>query len=330
MLRLIAAMAALAVLTACSGVERPGSPPQIRLAVGGRVQFIYLPATLAVELGYTHDEGLNVILQDFEGGSKSLESLLGGSSDVVCGFYDHTIQMAAQGRAIRSFLVMLRYPGLVAVATSPSVTRIEDLKGRTVGISSAGSSTQMFLNYLLTRHGLRPEEVSTANIGMSATAVAAATRHQVDLAIMTDPAVGVVLRQVPESHILADTRTAEGVAGVFGTASYPSAVLYSTSDWIQAHPSEAAALVRAFKRTLEWIRGRSATEIWNRLPPEFRGDEEADLAGLRALQAMLSPDGAMAEEGAQAVLRVLATSLDTVRSASIDLSQTYTNEFVTQ
>ena len=45
---------------------------------------------------------------------------------------------------------MLRYPGLVAVA-APGITRIEDLKGKTVGVSAPGSSTQMFLNYLLAR-----------------------------------------------------------------------------------------------------------------------------------------------------------------------------------
>ncbi len=328
MRRLIPVLAALILLCACKGVERPKGPPEIRLAVGGRTQFIYLPATLAVELGYTLDEGLNVTLQDFEGGSKSLESLLGGSSDVVCGFYDHAIQMAAQGRPIESFFTMLQYPGLVAVATSPAVARIEDLKGRTVGVSSAGSSTQMFLNYLLTRHGLRPTDVSTANIGMSSSAIAAATRQQVDLAIMTDPAVGVVLRNVRGAHILADTRSAAGVADVFGVSSYPSAVLYSTPDWIQAHPDQAQALVRAFRRTTEWIRGRRPEDIWQRLPAQFRGDEESDLAGLRALQAMLSPDGAMSPDGAQAVLKVLSLSIESVRSASIDLSQTYTNQFL--
>jgi NitT/TauT family transport system substrate-binding protein len=300
------------------------------MAVGGRAQFIYLPATLAVELGFAHDEGLNVTLQDFEGGSKSLESLLGGSSDVVCGFYDHTIQMAAQGRALTAFLVMLQYPGLVAVAVAPEVARIEDLKGRTAGVSSAGSSTHMFLNYLLTTHGLAPGDVTTANIGMAATAVAAVTRGQVALAIMTDPALGAILRQVPAARILADTRTSAGVAEAFGTPTYPSAVLYTKSEWLERNPDRAAALARALRRAVAWIRERSAEEVWQRLPPEFRTEREADLAGLRALQGMLSPDGRMQPEAAQAVRRVLAASLESVRSADIDLSKTYTNRFVEQ
>ena len=71
----------------------------------------------------------------------------------MAGFYDHTIQMAAQGRDVRAFLSVLRYPGLVAVSASPRISKIEDLKGRIVGVSAAGSSTNMFLNYLLAVHG---------------------------------------------------------------------------------------------------------------------------------------------------------------------------------
>ena len=90
---------------------------------------IYLPTTLAQELGYYRDEGIDVELQDFAGGAKALQSLVGGSADVVSGFYDHTIQMAAEGREFVAFVTMLRFPGMV-LATSPlraaTVTRVED------------------------------------------------------------------------------------------------------------------------------------------------------------------------------------------------------------
>src|SRR4030095_11899079 len=99
---------------------------------------IYLPTTLARELGFYRDEGVDVELQDHAGGSKALQALVGGSADVVSGFYDHTIQMAAEGREFGSFVTMLRFPGMV-LATSPqsaaTVTRIDGLKGRVVGVT---------------------------------------------------------------------------------------------------------------------------------------------------------------------------------------------------
>jgi NitT/TauT family transport system substrate-binding protein len=90
----------------------------VRIAIGGQTQMIYLPTTLAQELGYYRDEGIDVELQDFAGGAKALQALVGGSADVVSGFYDHTIQMAAEGREFVAFVTMLRFPGMV-LATSP-------------------------------------------------------------------------------------------------------------------------------------------------------------------------------------------------------------------
>ena len=228
------------LLTGCGTRRAAPGPVPIRMAVGGRAQLIYLSATLGHELGYYYDEGLAVTLQDFPGGAKSLEALLGGSTDVVCGFYDHTIQMAAQGRELRAFVEMLRYPGLVAVAAAPGIASIGDLKGKIVGVSAPGSSTHMFLNYLLATHGLKPDDVSTASIGMSATAVAAVTRGKVDAAIMTDPALEIVQKHGATVRILADTRTAEGVRQVFGVDTYPSVVLYSTAQWSAGHRGAAS------------------------------------------------------------------------------------------
>jgi len=320
----------LAFATAGCGVQKRGSAHiAIRLAIGGQVQLIYLPATLARDLGYYTDEGLDVTLQDFPGGAKSLESLLGGSSDVVCGFYEHTVQMAAQGRDLRAFVDILRYPGLVAVASAKGINRVEDLKGKNIGISAPGSATQLFLNYLLTKHGLKPADSSTASIGMSATAVGAVTHGTVDAAIMTDPAFHMVLKQMPSIRVLADTRTGSGVREVFGVETYPSAVLYSTGSWIDAHPDATARLTRAMIRTITWMRTHSPEAVRAQMPQEFRTDDEAtDLQAIKATQEMLSLDGRLTPESVEAVKAVLSVSLDDVRRGSIDLSKTYTNQFV--
>jgi NitT/TauT family transport system substrate-binding protein len=313
----------LLLLTGCGG----GKIAEIKVAIGGQAQLIYLPVTLAQELGYYKDAGLNVTLLDFPGGAKALEALMGGSADVVCGFYDHTIQMAAQGKDLRAFVAMLRYPGLVLV--SPSISGIEDLKGKTVGVSAPGSSTHMFLNYLLVKHGMKPEDVSNASIGMSATAVGAVTHNKVDAAVMTDPALAIVRKQMPGLHILADTRTAEGVQSVFGVESYPSAVLYSKTDWVERNRDTARQLAGVITKTLSWMRSHSPEEIRGKMPASFRTEDPAtDVEVLRTAQAMLSLDGKFTPEAIEAVHRVLSTSLPAVRDAKIDLAKTYTNELV--
>src|ERR1051326_841855 len=117
----------------CSG----RSSDRIRIAIGGQAQLIYLPTTLARELGFYRDEGLDVELQDFAGGAKALQAAVGGSAEIVSGFYDHTIQMAADGKAFVSFVTMTRYPGLALVTSTKAddVKTIEDLKGRVAGVT---------------------------------------------------------------------------------------------------------------------------------------------------------------------------------------------------
>jgi NitT/TauT family transport system substrate-binding protein len=139
------------------------------------------------------------------------------------------------------------------------------------------------------------------------------------------------MRELPRARILADTRTAAGVQEFFGASVYPSAVLYSTPEWLNTHHVEAAHLVRAFERAVQWMRLRNPQEIASRMPAEFRSpSEDADIEALRGIQAMLSLDGRMPQRGAEAVRNVLDVSLEGVRTANFDVTQTYTNEFLDQ
>lgn len=293
---------------------------------------VYLPTTLAQQLDYYRQEGLNVTLQDFPGGAKALEALLGGSSDVVSGFYDHTIQMAAESRELKAFVTMLRYPGFVVAvspATSKKIFRIADLKGAVVGVTAPGSSSHFMINYLLFRQGLRPEDISAIGIGATATAVAAVERGKVDAAVMFDPAVSQLLKRNPNVLLLADTRTTYGVQEVFGTEIYPASVLYSTADWIKHNADTAGRLAKAIRRTLQWIQEHSPEQIAEKMPEAHRGADRAIyLEALAKAIPMYSPDGIMTLQGAEAVKKVLSLSIEKIRDANVDVSKTYTNEFL--
>jgi NitT/TauT family transport system substrate-binding protein len=320
------------MVSACGTRATPDGLRRVRLAIGGQNQMVYLPTTLAQELGFYREEGLDVELQDFAGGAKSLQALVGGSAEVVSGFYDHTIQMAAEGRELTAFVTMLRFPGLVLV-TSPqsagAVTSIAALKGRVAGVTTAGSSSQMLLTYMLQRHGVAPDAVSITAIGSAATAVAALEHGKVDAGMLADPAFTLIVRRNPGVHVLADLRTAAGVKEAFDTDTYPASVLYAQADWIRANRDTAARLARAITRTLAWMHAHTAPEIAAKTPKPFRGDDDAlYVEALQASMPMFSTDGAMAPEGAEAVRALLAASIDKVRTHPIVLSHTFTNEFI--
>ncbi len=323
----------LAVVSAgCSRPPAIQGGPKVVIAVGGQAQFVYLPVTLAAQLGYFRDEGLDVELQDFPGGSKALESLLGGSADVVSGFFDHTVQMAADGRHLRSFVAMLRYPGLALVASPAAQKKIvspRDLDGLNVGVSAPGSSTHMLLNHLLVKNGLQPASVSVIGIGMAAGAVAAMETGKVDAAIMAEPALSQLRARRGELRVLAHTQSLAGVREVYGVSSYPAAVLYANADWIEKNQLLVARLAKAIRRTLAWIQAHSAADIAARMPETMRGGDSALYTqAIANSKDMFSPDGILDEEGAQAVVRVLSETLERVRAAKVDVKQCYTNQFV--
>src|SRR5258708_30261393 len=87
--------------------------PDLVLGVGGKSSLYYLPLTLAERLGYFKEQGLNVTITDFGGGSKSLQSLIGGSADVVTGAYEHTIRMQSQGHDITAVIALRRFPRML-------------------------------------------------------------------------------------------------------------------------------------------------------------------------------------------------------------------------
>ena len=328
---IVCASALMLAGAACNrGTSQGGE--RVRIAIGGQTQLVYLATSLAQELGFYRDESLDVELQDFEGGAKALQALLGGSADVVSGFYDHTIQMAAEQRELVAFVTMLRYPGLVLV-TSPQaaekIASVEALKGRIAGVTTPGSSSHMFLTFLLTRHNVSTDAVSVTAIGGGPSAVAGIESGRVDVGWIGDPGFTLVKKRNPGARVLVDLRSEQGTRETFGVSMYPSAVLYTSGDWLRANRLTAQRLARAIVKTLEWIQAHTDKEITDRVPKRLRGEDDGLYAdSLKDSRAIFSTDGIMPVDGPAAVYKVLSTSLPKVRDTKMDLSKTYTNDLV--
>src|SRR6266568_4057188 len=227
---------------------------KITIAVGGGACLCYLPTVLARQLGEYDKAGLAVELVDLKGGSDALKAVLGGSADVVSGYFDHCVNLAAKKQELQAFVVYDRYPGLVLVV-SPShnseIKSIKDLAGKKVGVSAPGSSTDFFLKYLLKKNGLEPTSASVIGVGLGATAVAAMEQGQIDAAVMLDPSVTLLQGKFKDLKILSDTRTEHDTRAVFG-GDYPGGALYSKAEWIEKHPKETQGLTTAMVNTLAW------------------------------------------------------------------------------
>ena len=304
---------------------------KVTIAVGGGACLCYLPTVLANQLGEYEKAGLKVDLVDLKGGSDALKAVLGGSADVVSGYFDHCVNLAAKKQELQSFVVYDRYPGEVLVVSpthTAEIKSIKDLAGKKVGVSAPGSSTDFFLKFLLKKNGIDPASVAVLGVGLGATAVAAMEQGQIDAAVMLDPSVTVLQASHGDLRILSDTRTAKDTLDVFG-GEYPGGALYSTAAWVASHEKEAQALTNAILNTLNWIHTHSAEDIMEKMPPEMVGkNRELYLAALKNTIPMYSQNGKMDPKGADAVLAVFSVGSPEVARANIDVSKTWTNKFV--
>jgi NitT/TauT family transport system substrate-binding protein len=321
----------LAALILMSGLAV--AQTKVTMAIGGAACLCYLPTVLAQQLGEYEKAGVKVEMVDFKGGSQALTAVLGGSADVVSGYFDHCVNLAAKNQHMQSFVIYDRYPGLVLVVAPKStndIKSVKDLAGKKVGVSAPGSSTHHYLKYLLTKNGVDANSVGVIGVGLGATAVAAMEQGNIEAAVMLDPAVTLLQGKNKDLRILSDTRTQKDTLDVFG-GEYPGGALYTTVEWIEKNPKTAQALTNAILATLKWIHSHTPEEIMAKMPDDIVGPDKAlYLAALKNTIPMYSQTGKMDPKGAQAVLDVFGQSSPDFPKAKIDLSKTYTNKFVEQ
>ena len=326
----VAAAAGAAVLGApvLRAQPRP-EKSRLSLAVGGKAGFYYLPLTISEQLGYFKAEGLDVEISDFSGGARALQALVGGSADVVSGAYEHTINMQAKNQSIQSIVLQGRAPQ-IAIGVSPKAVpnyrSVADLRGRKIGVTAPGSSTNMLANLVLARGGVKPGEVSFVGVGTSSGALAALRSGQIDAMSNIDP-VMTMLEQKGEVKIITDTRTLKGTQDVFG-GPMPAACLYMHAEFVQKNPNTCQALANAIVHGLKWLQTAGPGDIIKTVPESYLlGDRALYLASFNKIREAIALDGVMPEDGPRTALKALASFEPAVKPDRIDLGKTFTNDF---
>lgn len=335
-----AAVLAIAGLAGCRGTSPSAAqgggageaPVNVKIMVGGIDKVIYLPAKLTEQLGYFKDEGVNVQLLTEPSGASAENVLLAGDVQGVVGFYDHTIDLQTKGKCIESVVQLADVPGEVEVVASNKADQIKspaDFKGKKLGVTSPGSSTDFLTQYLASKNGVAKSDYATVKAGAGQTFIAAIENGGIDAGMTTDPTAAQLLT-TGKAKVLLDMRTEEGAKAALGGL-YPASSLYMDCAWVAAHKATVQKLANAFVKTLAWIKGHSAEEIAAKMPAEYAaGGKDLYVKSVHDTIGMFNADGKMKTEGAQNVLEVLSQFSPNVKGKkdSVDLSKTYTTEFV--
>ncbi|OZI40012.1 ABC transporter substrate-binding protein [Bordetella genomosp. 5] len=302
---------------------------KVQIAVGGKALVYYLPLTIAEVKGFFKDEGLDVSIADFAGGSKALQAVVGGSADVVSGAFEHTLAMQGKGQMYRAFVLQGRAP-MIGVGVSkknmPNYKGPADLKGKKIGVTAPGSSTNMVVNFFLAKHGLKPSDVSIIGVGAGAGAVTALRSGQIDAISNTDPVVS-MLELAGDIQTIVDTRTLKDTLDIFG-GNMPAGCLYAPQKFVEANPNVVQALTNAMVRADKWIQKAGVDEIVKVVPESYLlGDPTVYKAAIAKSMEGLSPDGLIPDDGAATAVKALAAFSAEFDAGKIDPAKAWTNDF---
>jgi len=338
--RIAGALTALTVVaaltTACqdsrTAATGEGGKPKVTIMVGGLEKVIYLPAMLTQQLGNFAAQGIDVELQSEQSGANAETALVAGQVQGVVGFYDHTIDLQAKDQCIKSVVQLANIPGEAEVVGTKQADQIKssaDFKGKKLGVTSLGSSTDFLTKALAAKAGVGADQYTPVKVGAGQTFIASLDNGGIDGGMTTDPTIA-QLTNTGKAKVLYDLRTVEGTKAALGGL-YPASSLYMSCDFVDRNKDAVQKLANAFVATLKWIDQHSPEEIAAKMPPSYSGGDQAlYIKSLKDSIGMFNGDGKMDAAGAKNVLEVLSSFSKNVkpRKDSIDLSKTYTTEFV--
>lgn len=307
-----------------------GKGEHVKIMVGGLDKVIYLPAMLTQRLGYFQDEGLDVQLLSEPAGVQAETALVSGQVQGAVGFYDHTLDLQTKGKSVESVVQFSHAPGEVEIVSDKregDIASPKDFKGRKLGITGLGSSTDFLTKYLAVKNGVKVSEFTPVAVGAGPTFVSALQQGAIDGGMTTDPTVATVIEK-KLGKVLIDMRTPEGSQKALG-GPYPSSSLYMQTDWVNGHKETVQKLANAFVKTLRWMAAHSAADIAAKMPADYsQGDKTLYARAIQSTLPMFTEDGVMPQDGPETVEKVLKAFNTNIKNAHVDLDKTYTTEFV--
>lgn len=305
---------------------------KVTLGVGGKPLLYYLPLTVAERRGLFKEQGLDVDINDFGGGAKSLQALIGGSVDVVTGAFEHIIRMQAKAQDVRGVVELGRFPAIVIAVRKDLAGKVKsaaDFKGLKIGVTAPGSSTALTAQYAMVKAGLKAGDAPIIGVGGGASAVAAVKQGQVDIISHLDPVIS-KLEADGDIVTLIDTRTEAGTRAVFGGAN-PAATLYLKADFAEKNPVTTQRLVNAFLKALKWIETATPEQIADTVPAEYHlGDKPLYMRSVAASKESYSRTGIPSPEGVRSMFESLKLLDPELASATIDMNRLFIDRFVKQ
>jgi NitT/TauT family transport system substrate-binding protein len=251
MKRLFAAVAAVLVLTACSGTQEPAAggtqPATVRLGFSAWPG--WFPWQVAQEQGLFAGNGVTVEVKYFESYTDSLTALSTGNLDANSQTLNDTISSVSGGAKQTVVLVNDNSTGNDQIIARPGINSVADLKGKKVA-AEQGTVDHYLLLLALEQAGLTESDIEFTPL-LTDAAAAAFVAGKVDAVGVFAPFTTTAL-ELPGSKAIATSKDFPGAI--------PDHLVFG-ADFVEAHPAEVQGVVQTWFDTIAWITANPAPAV---------------------------------------------------------------------
>ena len=246
-------VAALALVIFILGADRAGAQTALRVGKAQANQFAFVPVDVGVEEGIFKKHSIDLDISVFAGDAKMTQALTAGSLDVALGGCP-SFQAIAKGAPMKAVAVFSGAPNIImlVVLKDGPLKSAEDIKGRKVSVSTAGSLTFWLTQQLSRRLGWGDDGIAITPLGASDAQIAALMTHQID-GVTTDSVTVYKFVETGNGRVLLK----------YGDyfKDFDSSCIYASDNLILGKPDALRAFLAAWFETIAYMRDHRQTSI---------------------------------------------------------------------
>src|SRR3979411_1382900 len=180
LLRTLTCVAAAVLLLASPS----GAAEKLRVGKAVPEAFSFVPLDVGIRKGFFAKNGVEIESIAFAGDARMQQAMASDSLDIALGS-GPAMAFIVKGAPIKGVAAMAGPPLLLAIVVRPDGPKTAaDLKGKKIGVSTAGSLTYWLVSEASRRQGWGPKGIEIAPMGAMPGQIAAIKRGDIDGAIM--------------------------------------------------------------------------------------------------------------------------------------------------
>jgi ABC-type nitrate/sulfonate/bicarbonate transport system substrate-binding protein len=234
----------------------------------------FVPLDIGMRKGFFAKQGLDIEAIAFTGDARMQQAMASDSLDIALGS-GPAMAFIVKGAPIKAVAAMAGPPLLLAIVVRPDGPKtVADLKGKKIGVSTAGSLTYWLVSETSRRQGWGPKGIEIAPMGAMPGQIAALKRGDIDGSIM-DIGNAFELEKRGEGRILVRFTDIKD---------FHIHVIFATDKLIAERPQAVRGFLKGWFETIAFMRKNKAETVAIASEVTHK-DAEINRASLRRIDA---------------------------------------------